>query len=127
MVLSPTAAAHLLYIAFSALPLCALLFCPSPWCFAAGLLLIATALYAQAALHTRRVQLTQRGLRVSGGIFRKEILRIPFGKWTGLRVLLFPGIRAVFLLLPHRSVYLFPMTAAQLNALQKYMEHTHEA
>ncbi len=127
MCLSPTGAAHALRGVPFLLLLGAALFLPAPLCVAVVPALIGAALYTRAVLRVRRLCLLPEGLRLSGGLFRKEILRIPFGAWIGLRIFLLPGIREVFLLLPHRTVYLFPMTAHQLRALQAYMEPSDEA
>ncbi|MBQ9083005.1 MAG: hypothetical protein IJY28_05840 [Clostridia bacterium] len=127
MCLSPTGAARWLRRIQFLLLLCAAALLPAPLFFTAVLLLTAAALYDRSALRVRHLRLLPEGLRLSGGIFCKEILRISSGTWIGLRIFLLPGVREVFLLLPHRTIYLFPMTAAQLHILQKYMEPPHEA
>jgi hypothetical protein len=127
MLLSPTMVAHRLrriQAALLALPSVVL---PMPWCAAVWLLLTATAVYAHAWLRTRRLMLSPQGLCLSGGLFVQETLHIPTGAWTGLRILPLPFVREVFLLLPHRTVYLFPMTRAQLARLRAYLENIHES
>jgi hypothetical protein len=127
MCLSPSGAAHALRAIPFLLLLGAALLLPAPLCFAVASSLLGAALYTRALLHARRLHLLPEGIRLSGGLFRKEILRIPFGAWIGLRIFLLPGIREVFLLLPHRTIYLFPMTADQFRTLQAYMEPSDEA
>ncbi len=127
MLLSPTVAARRLRWAQSALLLFSAAVLPAPWRGAALVLLTAAAVYGQATLRTRQLHLSPQGLRLSSGLFLREVLRIPSGAWIGLRILPLPGIREVFLLLPHRAVYLFPMTEAQLSLLHAHLENAHEA
>ena len=127
MLLRPTTAAHRVRWAQAVLLLFPAAALPAPWCIAAAALLTIATAYSQAVLRTRRLRLTPQGIVLSGGIFLRVRLRIPFGAWVGLRSLPMPGGREVFLLLPHRTVFLFPMTAAQLALLQSHLESSHES
>lgn len=126
MLLSPTNAAHRLRWMQYALLMCAGAALPALWRSVTWLLLTAGVLYGQAVLRTRRLILTPQGLQWSGGLFLQEELQIPSHAELGLRVIPLPGAQEIFLLLPHRAVYLFPMTKAQLHQLQSHLEQANE-